>query len=227
MENLSGFENLESNDENVDYSFLFDLLTESDDTSDDESNQNDSSDNETRETNPVSSPFHQHVDEEPPRDPITYTHRDRNTFRSALERYDDASRTAPQSEDNLRRTERHKNTPSRFISYEFFSPKHRVCLSGIHSYIEPRNFEEARKCPKWITAMDNELGALRRAKTWEFQDLPKGKKTIGCRWVFKVKTKSDGSLERYKARLVANGYSQEYVIDYEETFAPIARMVTV
>ena len=122
---------------------------------------------------------------------------------------------------------RNRRPPTRFVSFDSFSPRYRACLSAIHSYFEPRNFEEAKKCIEWQEAMQNELSALKRAKTWDFQTLPIGKKTIGCRWVFKVKTKSDGSWKGIKARLVAKGYGQEYGIDYEETFAPVARMVTV
>ncbi|CAN6482881.1 unnamed protein product [Victoria cruziana] len=75
--------------------------------------------------------------------------------------------------------------------------------------------------------MSDELSALENNNTWEIVDLPPGKKSIGCRWIFKVKTRSDGTLERYKARLVAKGYAQEYGLDYDETFAPVARMTSI
>ena len=58
-------------------------------------------------------------------------------------------------------------------------------------------------------------------------DLPSGKSAIDCKWVYKIKTRSDGTVDRYKARLVSRGFTQEYEIDYEETFAPVARLSSV
>ena len=58
-------------------------------------------------------------------------------------------------------------------------------------------------------------------------DLPSGQSVVGCRWVYKIKTKANGFVEWYKARLVAYGFTQEYGIDYKETFAPVARLTSV
>ena len=58
-------------------------------------------------------------------------------------------------------------------------------------------------------------------------DLPHGQSIVGCRWVYKIKTKGDGFVERYKPHLVSKGFTQEYGVDYEKTFAPIAHVTSV
>ena len=69
--------------------------------------------------------------------------------------------------------------------------------------------------------------ALIQTKTWEFVDLPPEKKTVGCKWVCKIKHKADGSIEQYKAQLVAKGFTQIEGIDFLETFSPIAKLSIV
>ena len=69
---------------------------------------------------------------------------------------------------------------------------------------------------QWKEAMEKEMESIEANKVWNLVNLPEGKKTIGCKWVFKNKTGPDGSVTRYKARRVAKGYSQEYGTDYDE-----------
>ncbi|KAE8671027.1 hypothetical protein F3Y22_tig00112000pilonHSYRG00251 [Hibiscus syriacus] len=89
------------------------------------------------------------------------------------------------------------------------------------------SFEEALRDKKWRTAMNEEIEAIDRNNTWELAELPKGSQPIGVKWVFKKKMNAQGEIERYKARLVAKGYKQKAGIDYDEVFAPVARMETI
>ena len=72
-----------------------------------------------------------------------------------------------------------------------------------------------------------EIRALKKNGTWEVITLPRGKKPMSCKWVFTVKSKTDGTIERYKACLVAKEFTQAYGIDYTETFAPITKLNTI
>jgi len=93
--------------------------------------------------------------------------------------------------------------------------------------VELTCFEQAVGNPKWDNAMDEEMVALDVNATWELVALPKDRKAIGCKWVYKVKHNVDGSMTKYKAKLVAKGYAQTYGIDYEETYSPVAKMTNV
>lgn len=100
-------------------------------------------------------------------------------------------------------------------------------LAATSSHWEPQSYQEAVTIPEWQAAMSEELRALDHTHTWDLVPLPTGKHPISCKWVYKIKTLADGTIDRYKARLVARGFLQQHGIDYDETFAPVAKMTTV
>ena len=91
----------------------------------------------------------------------------------------------------------------------------------------PSIIQDALADQKWTKTMNEEMEALQKSTTWELCQLPKGKKKVGCKWVFTVKLDTNGSIDRYKARLVVKGYTQKYGVDYQETFALVAKMNTI
>ncbi|KAI3677816.1 hypothetical protein L6452_37086 [Arctium lappa] len=95
------------------------------------------------------------------------------------------------------------------------------------SNIEPTKVYEALEDPDWIIAMQEELNQFDALKVWRLVPRPKGKSIIGTKWIFKNKKDKDGIVIRNKARLVAKGYRQEEGIDYDETFAPVARLEAI
>lgn len=81
--------------------------------------------------------------------------------------------------------------------------------------------------PLWCEAMASEINTLGQNKTWILEPLPDGMTVVGCMWLLNVKCLADGSLDKYKAKLVAPGNTQIYGLNYFETFAPVAKMTIV
>nr|QBH67611.1 putative Ty1-copia subclass retrotransposon protein [Ustilago esculenta] len=95
---------------------------------------------------------------------------------------------------------------------------------------EPRTILQAQcqpDWPKWQEAIQKELNSHQENNTWTVVNAPNNANIIGCRWVFKVKRKGDGTINKYKARLVAQGYTQVHGINYKETFTPVVKMATL
>ncbi|GJW82025.1 putative RNA-directed DNA polymerase [Tanacetum coccineum] len=102
------------------------------------------------------------------------------------------------------------------------------CFSTtLNNSTEPTTHSKAIKNPNWIEAMNNEIEALNRNDTWTICDLPPMRKAVGSKWLWKIKYKSTGEIERYKARVVAKGFSQREGFDYLETFSLVVQMSTV
>ncbi|GJT91928.1 putative ribonuclease H-like domain-containing protein [Tanacetum coccineum] len=92
---------------------------------------------------------------------------------------------------------------------------------------EPKKVIQALKDPSWIEAMQDELLQFKLQKVWTLVDLPNGKRAIGTKWVYRNKKDERGIVIKNKARLVAQGYTQEEGIDYDEVFAPVARIEAI
>ena len=118
----------------------------------------------------------------------------------------------------IRRSKRTRKSPQRFEG---------AFAAALEEIKNPRSYNEALEDRihgvDWQQAVDEELAQLQALDTWEVADLPPGKRTVGCRWVFAVKLTSTGLVDRFKARLVAQGFSQVPGDDYLETFAPTIR----
>ncbi len=88
---------------------------------------------------------------------------------------------------------------------------------------------EAQSCSdwlKWQEAMDCEIKTLEDAGTWTTVPKPAGKNIVGSKWVFHIKCKADGTIKKYKARLVVRGFTQKFGINYFDTFSPVVRLAS-
>ncbi|KAI5333988.1 hypothetical protein L3X38_024121 [Prunus dulcis] len=113
------------------------------------------------------------------------------------------------------------STPVKLKTLEDIYARCHMCI------IELENYQEAAGDLAWQEAMNAELEMIEKNNTWELVERPADKPVIGVKWVFKTKLNLDGTVQKHKARLVAKGYSQKPGIDYNETFAPVARLDTI
>jgi hypothetical protein len=92
---------------------------------------------------------------------------------------------------------------------------------------EPSIVQEALNHNQWKQAMDSEYNALIKNNTWHLVSPKTWTNIIDCKWVYKIKRRADGTVDRYKVRLVAKGFKQRYGIDYEDTFNPVVKVSTM
>ncbi|GJW10189.1 zinc finger, CCHC-type containing protein [Tanacetum coccineum] len=141
-----------------------------------------------------------------------------------------------QREPELRKSKRHgtpKDFRPEFQLYLIERTKDEV--SDQHSYCfnvedDPKTFDEAMKSQDvafWKEAINDEMDSIMGNNTWVLTDLPSGCRTLGYKWIFKRKLKVDGTVEKFKARLVIQGFKQKSGIDYFDTYAPVTRISTI
>ena len=116
---------------------------------------------------------------------------------------------------------------SDFVSDDQFSPGHKGYLTALTTASEPKNYKEAVVQKVFRDSMITEVEALEDQHTWDITDLPPDKTALGSQWVYKIKYNADGTILRYKSRVVVQGNKQVEGEDYSETFAPVVKMNTV
>jgi hypothetical protein len=90
---------------------------------------------------------------------------------------------------------------------------------------DPTSYEEAMRSlhsSKWLEAMEDEMKSMSSNDVWDLEEIPKGAKIVGCKWVYKTNYDSNGNVEKYKARLVAKGFTKREGVNYNETFSPVS-----
>ena len=116
---------------------------------------------------------------------------------------------------------------SSVLSYAKIKPHYKAFILSYSLETEPKNFHEAMSSDRWKKAVNMELHAMEENGTWYVVSLPPGKNVVGCKWVFTIKFNADGTVERYKGRLVAKGFIQQEGVDYNETFSPVIKLTSV
>ena len=113
------------------------------------------------------------------------------------------------------------------VSPARLSPSYQSFALAVLTESIPKSYIEALQVPAWKAAMDVEYAAFIQRETWTLVSRPIDANVVSCKWVYSLKYNPDGSIARYKARLVARGFSQAYGLDYHETFSPVARLSSI
>eukprot|EP00253_Pinus_taeda_P016050 PITA_16050 len=136
---------------------------------------------------------------------------------------DNHQQIVEEPETSLRRSIRIRYPPKRYNDYV-------ISFSLTTNNDEPLCYQEAIEgynSDKWKEAMEAGIIALYKNATWDFVELPNDRKTVGCKWVYRLKRGVDDKEDRYKARLVAKGFSQKAGIDFHEIFSPVVKIVSI
>jgi hypothetical protein len=140
------------------------------------------------------------------------------------ENFEDAQEEFQEDFQETRRSEREKKLPRKY--WELDNPI-QVCLADTR---EPQSLTEALSgdsSKEWKDAIESEYASLLKNDTWTLTPLPPNRKAIGNKWIFKIKHNADGSIQRYKARLVVKGFLQTQGVDFNETFAPVVKFTSI
>jgi hypothetical protein len=149
---------------------------------------------------------------------------------------DDHSNEAPSETFEPRKSKRARKAKSYGSDFQLYlveGSKDQIDTQYYYCYSieeDPRTYDEAVKSRDsvfWKEAIDEEIGSIMENNTWVLSDLPPGCKPLGCKWIFKRKMKVDGTIDKFKARLVIQGFRQKEGIDYFDTYAPVARITTI
>nr|GEX69464.1 retrovirus-related Pol polyprotein from transposon TNT 1-94 [Tanacetum cinerariifolium] len=138
-----------------------------------------------------------------------------------------SSAQSRKQDDQTKKEAKGKSPVESFIGYRDLSIEFEDCSENNSNEEEPKRVHQALKDPSWIEAIKEELLQFKMQKVWVLVDLPHVKRAIGTKWVYRNKKDERGIVVRNKARLVAQGHTQEEIIDYEEVFAPVARIEAI
>ncbi|GKC78790.1 retrovirus-related pol polyprotein from transposon TNT 1-94, partial [Tanacetum coccineum] len=174
-------------------------------------------DNQAEFTNPFCTPIHEHAESS-----------SRNIGNSNVQTFDQPQDSEYQWTKDHPLTQVRGNPSKPVQTRRQLATDPEMCMFALTvSIVEPKNIKEAMADSAWIEAMQEELHQFDRLQVWELVDKPFGKNVIKLKWLWKNKKDEDQTVIRNKARLVAKGYAQEEGIDFEESFAPVARLEAV